>query len=263
MRADMSNNAMYEVPALDMPAAKAQEAMTEVQATPPEVTFWEELWSNPMDFIEWVNTLSPSAAQFWGAVVGVGGGLTAILMGALFNAFLNRLRDDRLRELEGRAVAAAIRSELATMNLSIADLLPIWEEGEDLFSALRKQQAGIPGGVGAPIDATEYAKLPSYQATIFEAYASRLGLLGSDLAGIVTVVYTNYRVRGEIFKQPIEMMAKDLPEHFARQIEWGKKFCKDCGDIERFLIEFKNTGKSASLAAEKRLKQQDERKSSQ
>ncbi len=86
----MSNNAMYEVPALDMPAAKAQEAMTEVQTTPPEVTFWEELWSNPMDFIEWINTLSPSAAQFWGAVVGVGGGLTAILIGALVNAVLRR-----------------------------------------------------------------------------------------------------------------------------------------------------------------------------
>ncbi len=238
--------------------------MTEVSTTPPEVTFWEELWSFPMDFIEWVNTLSPSAAQFWGAVVGVGGGLTAILMGALFNAFLNRLRDDRLRELEGRAVAAAIRSELATMKLSIADLLPIWEEGEDVFSTVRRQQAGFPGGVGAPIDATEYAKLPPYQATIFEAYASRLGLLGSDLAGVVTVVYTNYRVRSEIFKQPFEIKARDLPEHFAQQIKWGKKFCEHSGDIERFLIEFEKTGRSASLAveaAEFRRKQQDERKS--
>ena len=74
---------------------------------------------------EWVNTLDPGEAQFWGAVVGVGGGLSAILMGALFNAFLNRRRDDRLRDTEGRAVAAAIRGELASMKLSIATLLPI------------------------------------------------------------------------------------------------------------------------------------------
>ena len=215
-----------------------------------------------MDFIEWVNTLSTSAAQFWGAVVGVGGGLTAILIGALVNAGLNRRRDDRLRDTERRAVAAAIRGELASMKISIADLLPIWEEGERVFSTVRSQQASFPGGIGAPINANEYAQLPPSHASIFEANASRLGLLGSDLAGAVTIVYTNYRVRSEVFKQSFEIMAKDLPEHFAQQIEWGKKFCEDCGDIERFLIEFEKTGRSASLAAEIRRKQQDERKSS-
>ncbi len=61
-----------------------------------------------MDFMEWVNALSPSAAQFWGHVVGVGGGLIAILMGALVNAALNRSRDNRLRDQEARAVAAAL-----------------------------------------------------------------------------------------------------------------------------------------------------------
>ncbi len=214
-----------------------------------------------MNFIEWVNTLSPSAAQFWGAVVGVGGGLTAILIGALVNADLNRRRDDRLRDIEGRAVAAAIRGELASMKLFIVDRLPKWKEGEHEFNAVRIRQAGFPGGIGAPIDASDFAKLPRFHPTIFEANASRLGLLGSDLAGAVTVVYSNYRVRGEIFKQSLEMMPKDLPEHFAQQIEWGKKFCKDSGDIERFLIEFEKTGRSASLAAESaeiRRKQQDE-----
>ena len=115
------------------------------------------------------------------------------------------------------------------------------------------------------IDANEYAKLPPFHATIFEANASRIGLLGSDLAGATTVVYTNYRVRSEIFKQSFEMMAKDLPKHFAQQIAWGEKFCEDCGDIERFLIEFEKTGRSVSLAAEAagfRRKQKDERKPS-
>ena len=217
-----------------------------------------------MDFFEWINTLNPSAAQFIGAAVGVGGGLAAILTGALVNAGLNRRRDDRLRDIEGRAVAAAIRGELTSMKLSIADLLPIWKEGEHVFSEISTQQHSFPGGIGAPIDANEYIRLPPSHATIFEANASRLGLLGSDLAGAVTIVYTNYRVRSEIFRQPFEIMAKDLPEHFAHQIEWGKKFCEHSGDIERFLIEFEKTGRSASLAveaAEFRRKQQDERKS--
>lgn len=216
-----------------------------------------------MDAIEWVNTLSPSAAQFWGAVVGVGGGLTAILIGALVNAALNRRRDNRLRDIEGRAVAAAIRGELSSMKISIAELLPIWKTGERMFSTVRRQQASFPGGIGAPIDANEYAKLPPFHATIFEANASRIGLLGSDLAGAVTVVYTNYQVRSEIFEQSFEMMAEDLPEHFTQQIAWGKKFCKDCGDMERFLIEFETTGRSPALAAEAtefRRKQQDEQK---
>ena len=216
-----------------------------------------------MGFIEWVNTLSPNAAQFLGAVVDVGGGLTAILIGVLANAALNRRRDDRLRDIEGRAVAAAIRGELSSMKISIADLLPIWKEGERMFSTVRSQQSSMPGGIGAPIDANKYAKFPPFHAMIFEANASRLGLLGSDLAGAVTVVYTNYRVRGEIFKQPFEMMAKDLPEQFAQQIVWGKKFYEDCGDMERFPIEVETTGRSASLAAEAaefRRKQHNERK---
>ena len=217
-----------------------------------------------MDFFEWINTLTPSAAQFLGAVVGVGGGLTAIVLGALLNAVLNRRRDDRLRDLEGRAVAAAIRGELSSMKISIAELLPIWKKGERELSAIISRHSS-PGSIGAPIDSSEYAKLPPSYATIFEAHASKLGLLGSDLAGAITVVYTNYRVRSEIFKQPFEMEAKDLPEHFAQQIKWGKKFCVDCGDIERFLTEFEKTGKSVSIAAEAaefRREQQDEQISS-
>ena len=40
-------------------------------------------------------------------------GLVALLLGALFNAHLNRRRDDRLRREEQRAVATALRAELA------------------------------------------------------------------------------------------------------------------------------------------------------
>lgn len=207
--------------------------------------------------VEWVNSLSPSAAQFWGAVVGVGGGLTAILTGAFVNAVLNRRRDDRLRGLEGRAVAAAIRGELSCMKLSIQDLLPIWREGQSIFSEAAKRRAAVPGGADDPVDAREYARLPPADHLIYEAIAPRLGSLGSDLAGAITVIYTNYRVRSEIFDQPFQILSTDLPMHFAEQIAWGEKFCTDCADIERFLMEFEKTGKSASLAAEIRKARED------
>lgn len=211
-----------------------------------------------MDCFAWIDTLSPSAGQFLGAVVGVCGGLTAILLGAFYNARLNRQRDDRLRDVEGRAVAAALRGELVSMKLAITDLLPIWIEGERVFSTGESHQSLLPGGIGASIDASEYAKLPPHLSTVFGANASRLGLLGSHLAGAVTVIYTNYLARSEIFKQPIEMMSDDLPKHFSQQILWGNKFCEDCSDIEHLLIEFEKTGNVASLTAAILGKQQVE-----
>jgi hypothetical protein len=51
-------------------------------------------------------------AAFVGALIGSSIGLVALLLGALFNAELNRRRDDRLRREDRRAVATALRAEL-------------------------------------------------------------------------------------------------------------------------------------------------------
>jgi hypothetical protein len=61
----------------------------------------------------WISGLSGGAATFIGALTGSLVGLVALLIGALFNAHLGRKRDDRLRAEETRAIAAAIRAELA------------------------------------------------------------------------------------------------------------------------------------------------------
>jgi hypothetical protein len=61
---------------------------------------------------EWLQGLSDGAATFIGSLTGSLVGLLAILAGALFNAHLNRRRDDRLRQEEVRAVAVALQSEL-------------------------------------------------------------------------------------------------------------------------------------------------------
>jgi hypothetical protein len=75
---------------------------------------------------EWFQTLSPGAATFAGALTGSLVGLIALLLGALFNAHLNRRRDDRLRNEDRRALAAALRTELAgiatTLELNAAQL---------------------------------------------------------------------------------------------------------------------------------------------
>jgi len=62
---------------------------------------------------DWLRGLTQGQASFLGSMVGALTGLIALLLGALFNAHLNRRRDDRLRREEQRAVATALRAELA------------------------------------------------------------------------------------------------------------------------------------------------------
>src|SRR5215471_19248105 len=64
-------------------------------------------------FWKWLQTAPQGQATFVGALTGSFLGLVALLLGALFNAHLNRKRDDRLRREDQRAVASALRTELA------------------------------------------------------------------------------------------------------------------------------------------------------
>jgi hypothetical protein len=64
-------------------------------------------------FWQWLHTASQGQATFVGTLTGSFFGLVALLLGALFNAHLNRRRDDRLRSEEQRGVATALRAEFA------------------------------------------------------------------------------------------------------------------------------------------------------
>ena len=130
--------------------------------------YWPEIIAQP-----------PSAAAFLGALVGAGGGLLAIIIGALLNAELNRRRDDRLRREEGRALALALRGEM----LSIADVF-------------RRCQANLHKSLE---NLAKYAHLKTYQVyttmgcsiTIFSKTSGHLGLLeDSDLIADLAQFYT-------------------------------------------------------------------------
>ena len=71
------------------------------------------------DMWDWLRGLTQGQASFLGSMVGALTGLIALLLGALFNARLNRRRDDRLRREDRRAVAAALRTELAVLDDSL------------------------------------------------------------------------------------------------------------------------------------------------
>jgi hypothetical protein len=61
---------------------------------------------------QWLSSLSQGQATFLGSLTGSSIGLVAILIGALYNAHLNRKRDDRLRREDRATVTAAVLAEL-------------------------------------------------------------------------------------------------------------------------------------------------------
>jgi hypothetical protein len=71
-------------------------------------------------FFNWLQGLSGGAPSFVGSFTGAAIGLIALLLGALFNAHLNRRRDDRIRNEEARTSAIALKAELSGIVLALS-----------------------------------------------------------------------------------------------------------------------------------------------
>jgi hypothetical protein len=108
----------------------------------------------------------------FGALTGSAIGFAALVAGALFNAKLNRDRDDRLRRFDTRAVAAAIRAELASVE-----------------ETLRENAQGLRKN--APMDFV----VPdiAHSVRMFPGLSGRIGLLGdtpiiTEVVGVYIVI---------------------------------------------------------------------------
>jgi hypothetical protein len=75
---------------------------------------WNDVWNS-------LATLPQGSASFIGTLAGSTLGLIALLLGALFNAHLNRKRDDRLREQDRQSVAAALHAELSSIEHALLE----------------------------------------------------------------------------------------------------------------------------------------------
>jgi hypothetical protein len=73
---------------------------------------WQWLLGHALNFWQWLGGASEGQATFLGTLIGSSFGLLAILAGALFNAHLNRRRDNRLRREDRKALIAALLAEL-------------------------------------------------------------------------------------------------------------------------------------------------------
>jgi hypothetical protein len=81
----------------------------------------ESLAQTWTQFCAWLATLPQSSASFLGTLTGSGLGLIALLLGALFNARLNRKRDDRLRDADRVALATALHAELVGVHRALTE----------------------------------------------------------------------------------------------------------------------------------------------
>jgi hypothetical protein len=121
--------------------------------------------------MEWLEGLKGGAPTVIGAVIGSLLGFITLVLGALFNAHLNRVRDDNLRRIETRGVAAAIRAELSSI--------------EDTLTHNAKRLLEEP-----PTESESFL-LPdlSHSVRMFPALANKLGLL-DDTVVIMEIIQT-------------------------------------------------------------------------
>jgi hypothetical protein len=108
-------------------------------------------------FWQWLRNASQSQATSLGTLTGSSIGLIALLIGALFNAHLNRRRDDRLQREDQRAVAAALKAELA-----------LWSER--LGGVVQSVKDGRAKGSGEWV-------VPVFKSRLLDDLVPKLGLL--------------------------------------------------------------------------------------
>lgn len=121
------------------------------------------------DFWKWLATLPPGSASFIGTLTGSSFGLLAILAGALFNARLNRKRDERLREEERIALASSLYAELAGIH--------------------RTMTTNSQRLTESPPDGDEVSMIPRPTIKILPEVQSKFGLLKSDTVRNVIDAY--------------------------------------------------------------------------
>lgn len=160
--------------------------------------------------IEWLQGLQGGAATFVGALTGSAIGLIALVLGALFNAHLNRKRDNDLRLQETRAVAASL-----------------WAELLGLEEALTENAKGLDTS-----DSDFFLPDPSHSVRVFPSVISKIGLLDVETIKRVIEAYIVVDQYAETLMILGGKVPNNMPSHrrvFAMPV--GR--AKDVADINR------------------------------
>lgn len=136
-------------------------------------------------FFEWLSSLKPGAASFVGSLTGFVLGLVALVLGALFNFWLNRRRDNALRREEMKAVAAALYGEIILLRPEVASLGRI--------VAKTYFQEGFSPRATLKFDETLLERNTLKDPVLYNSLASKLGLLPADMVLAVTKFHADYQ----------------------------------------------------------------------
>jgi hypothetical protein len=121
------------------------------------------------EFTTWLGAQPQAVATFLGTVTGSAIGFLTLILGALFNAYLNRRRDDSLRDFDRTSLAIAFHTELAGIHTSLIDNV----------EALRKRPPSNPGGF----------LMPSPHRIMLQAMHDKLGLLRPECVSAILKAY--------------------------------------------------------------------------
>lgn len=117
----------------------------------------------------------------WQTVIGSTLGFGGLIIGALFNAHLNRRRDDRLRNAEALTIALSLYGEIKLLRDDAADLamgLSSWYLESGAYNHSLPDFFGESYTVREPM--------------IYNALASKLGMLAPDILLPITKFYSDY-----------------------------------------------------------------------
>lgn len=146
--------------------------------------------------IEWFEGLKGGAPTVVGAIIGSLLGFITLVLGALFNAYLNRLRDQNLRKIETRGVAAAIRAELASL--------------EDILTYNANRLLKDPPSKSESF----FLPDPSHSIRMFPVLTDKLVLLNDD--AVIREIIQTYIVVDQYCENCLMMngeLGKDMPSH--------------------------------------------------
>jgi hypothetical protein len=121
--------------------------------------WWQSAWKG-------IEGLQGGAPQFLGALTGSSLGLIGILLGALYNARLNRKRDDRLRRNDTLSTITVLRAELNLIKF-------ILTSGAD-----NVEQGDVADDI--------YVPNVSDLVRMFPKFIDKIGLLDEDVVRAVT-----------------------------------------------------------------------------
>lgn len=117
-----------------------------------------------MDIWSWLATLAPAQATIVGTAIGAGIGFITLIAGALFNAWLNRRRDQAKLDDEALIIAAALKADLTSVANSM------------------RENAELAKGTDSDI----YVRNPSHSLRVIPHILDKIGLL--DLETITSVI---------------------------------------------------------------------------